>query len=132
MSTALIREKALEMYARLQEEGECPINPEFQASKGWFEKFKQRFGLHNVSMQGEAASADQEAAERYRDVLAKIIREGVYLPEQIFNADETGLNWKKMPKRTFIAQSEKRPLDIKCPKKELQFFSAAMPPGHCV
>ncbi|KAI5627491.1 hypothetical protein C0J50_12934 [Silurus asotus] len=31
----------------------------FNASKGWFEKFKKRFGLKNVCLHGEMASAEQ-------------------------------------------------------------------------
>ncbi|XP_014392726.1 PREDICTED: tigger transposable element-derived protein 1-like isoform X2 [Myotis brandtii] len=30
-----------------------------------------------------------------------------FVPQQVFNCDETGLFWKKMPKRTYITQEEK-------------------------
>jgi len=30
-----------------------------------------------------------------------------YLPEQIFNMDETSLLWKRMPERTFIQKEAK-------------------------
>ncbi|XP_070613781.1 jerky protein homolog-like [Erythrolamprus reginae] len=37
----------------------------FTASKGWFERFKRRYGLKSVSLHGEAASADTGAAENF-------------------------------------------------------------------
>ncbi|GFV69464.1 hypothetical protein TNCV_2778791 [Trichonephila clavipes] len=39
--------------------------------------------------------------------LAKIIEDGDYFVDQVFNADETGLYWKKLPNRTHIAKDEK-------------------------
>ncbi|GFX74851.1 tigger transposable element-derived protein 1 [Trichonephila clavipes] len=44
---------------------------------------------------GEVASADEEAARKYPEKLAKIIKDGEYCAHQVFNADETGLFWKK-------------------------------------
>ncbi|GFV82787.1 uncharacterized protein TNCV_4147551 [Trichonephila clavipes] len=40
---------------------------------------------------GEVASADEEAARKYPEKLAKIIKDGEYCAHQVFNADETGL-----------------------------------------
>ena len=53
-------------------------------------------GFHNVKIQEELASADENGAEHYSDELTKIIQECRYTPDQIFNADETALFWKQM------------------------------------
>ncbi|XP_047366826.1 tigger transposable element-derived protein 1-like [Vespa velutina] len=66
-----------------------------------------------------AASVDDTAAMNYRKVLAKIINDGGYCPDQVFNADETGLFWKKMPNRTFIAKSEKTASGFKAAKDRI-------------
>lgn len=112
----IIKQKALKIYKLLQENGESSTSPDFVASKGWLEKFKKRFAIHNIKIQGESASADYEAARTYPAKIQKVIEEQGYTPHQVFNADETGLWWKKMPKRTFISKQEKHAPGFKVSK----------------
>ncbi|GFT76570.1 tigger transposable element-derived protein 1 [Trichonephila clavipes] len=51
--------------------------------------------LTSTPCPSEVASADEEAARKYPEKLAKIIKDGEYCAHQVFNADETGLFWKK-------------------------------------
>ncbi|GFX04767.1 tigger transposable element-derived protein 1 [Trichonephila clavipes] len=80
---------------------------EFSASKGWLTGFLKRNALHNIKITGESATADEGAAKIFPEELAKIIEDGDYSADQVFNADETGLYWKKLPNRTYIAKDEK-------------------------
>ena len=57
-------------------------------------------------MQGEAASADGEAATGSPE-LAEITCEGGYTKQQISSVDKTTFYWKKMSCTTFIAREEK-------------------------
>ncbi|KAL3967274.1 NLR family CARD domain-containing protein 3 [Sarotherodon galilaeus] len=85
-----------------------PTPPEFRASHGWFDRFKKRTGIHSVVRHGEAASSDQEAAEEFLKKFEEFINQEGYIPQQVFNCDETGLFWKKMPWRTYITSMKDR------------------------
>ncbi|XP_064109644.1 tigger transposable element-derived protein 1-like [Macrobrachium nipponense] len=80
----------------------------FKASRGWFDNFKKRTGIHSVVRHDEAANADVKAAEEFVKNFAEFVEAEGYIPQQIFNCDETGLFWKKMPRRTYITEEEKK------------------------
>ncbi|XP_069964571.1 tigger transposable element-derived protein 1-like [Bactrocera oleae] len=123
----LIKEKAKQYFNQLKDLEPSSSsfhfqNLKFSASNGWLTGFLRRQALHNVKVQGEAASADETAAKNYCKVLAKIIDDGGYCPDQVFNTDETGLFWKKMPSRTFIAKSMKAASGFKAAKDRITFL----------
>lgn len=81
---------------------------EFKASNGWFERFKRRTGIHSVIRHGEAASSDKKEANNFLKKFEELISNEGYIPQQVFNCDETGLFWKKLPCRTYITAEEKK------------------------
>uniref|UniRef100_A0A3Q3D260 HTH CENPB-type domain-containing protein n=1 Tax=Hippocampus comes TaxID=109280 RepID=A0A3Q3D260_HIPCM len=114
LSLMLIREKAKSISADVKAKaGESAAEETFSASHGWFFPFKKRANLHHVALSGEAASAGKEAAERFPQVLKEIIEEGGYSAKQVFNVDETGLFWKKMPEKNYISYEEKTIFKLK-------------------
>lgn len=80
-------------------------------------------------MKGEAASADKAASKEYPKMLKGIIPRGGYKPEQVFNVDETGLYWKRMPDRTYISKTEKSAPGYKVSKQRLTLLLGANAAG---
>ncbi|UYV74653.1 SETMAR [Cordylochernes scorpioides] len=74
--------KALKFYKELKESepstSSRESNPQFSASTGWLTGFIKRHSFHNLKIKGEVASADEEAARKYPEKLAKIIKDGGY------------------------------------------------------
>lgn len=115
LTKSIIQEKAKKLYEDIEKKS-CSNNlehgiaderqPKFLASQGWFERFKARYNLHNVKLKGEAASADSVAAAKFPDVLKAIIHSEGLTSQQVFNVDETGLFWKRLPSRTYISKAE--------------------------
>ena len=91
----------------------------FSASQGWLSRFKKRANLYHGVVTREAASADKAATERFPQELMKIIEREGYSAKQIFNADETGLFWKKMPEKTYISREQKTMPGFKATKDRL-------------
>lgn len=90
---------------------------EFKASPGWLQNFKKRHGLLRRNAHGESNSADTSGVELARRAVPKIIEDGNFKPEDVFNFDETGLFTKSRPSASlstgeYICKSEIHPHQI--------------------
>ena len=85
----LLKEKALFLNKQL----DGPIT--FKASQGWLTKFKNRFGIRQLSVQGEKLSGDIDGASAFKVEIQEIITEGDYSLDNVYNADKTDLYVRK-------------------------------------
>lgn len=119
LSVTMIQEKAKSLFDDLQrEQGGSSQKETFSASKGWFVRFKERHCLPHFKMNCIASSNK----DTYLEVLKSIIEEGEYTPQQVFNVDEIGLYWKRMPEGTFISVEEKAQPGFKSSKDRLMLL----------
>ena len=130
VTTEDAQKKALEVYEHLKAKETSPV-PEFVASRGWFHNFKSRHAFKSIKGSGEAKSADADAAAAFPDELRAVIEEGGYKLQPIFNMDETGLQWKKMPERTYITKEEKFAPGFKEYKDRFTLLLGANLTGDC-
>jgi hypothetical protein len=56
VSEAIICEKARLLYSGITRDNPGSSAEEFKASKGWFDNFKKRTGIHSVVRHGASAS----------------------------------------------------------------------------
>lgn len=73
-------------------------------------------------MSVEAASADDQAALEFPDMLKVIFKHGNFPPQLIFSVDETGLFWKSISAFTFIYQEETHTSGLKNTKDYLMLL----------
>lgn len=79
-------------------------DPTFAASVGWLSRWKNRHGIRELGVSGEILSGDNVASEDFKTKFEKFISDEDLMPCQIFNADETGLNYKMLPKKTLASK----------------------------
>ena len=103
---------------------------DFKASRGWFEKFKKRGDIKRLKLHGEAASADHERADQCIDEFATFIADKGLDMRQVFNADETGLMWKRSPTSTYIPTTFAAPQGYKIDKKRITLLLTGNVAGH--
>lgn len=82
-------------------EKEKQVKVPFLASDGWFHRFCKRSGLRSLKLVGESAGIDKNIIANFSADLTKLIQEGSYSLDQVWNVDESGLHWKFMPDRSY-------------------------------
>ncbi|XP_038601920.1 jerky protein homolog [Tachyglossus aculeatus] len=99
----MLIEKAKDFYRQMQLTEPCAF------SDGWLSCFKLRHGIKRVEVPHGRNSADREAAEKYRGFFRTLITEHDLSPEQIYDADEAGLLWRRLPGSTLAGTGDLRP-----------------------
>ncbi|XP_053719550.1 tigger transposable element-derived protein 1-like [Synchiropus splendidus] len=95
---------------------------DFNASHGWYENFKKRSGV-------QCTVQPKEPVDTFAAEFKRLVDSEGYLPQQVFNCDEMGLFWKRMPRRTFLTVEEKAMRGPKPMKDRLNLLFCANASG---
>ena len=125
LSGLAIRHQALDFYKFVKNKAKDSSNETFVASRGWFDRFRKRYSLHNVTFSGEKASADAEAAAAFPPKLRNLIEEKGYVSDQIFNC--TKGRCKRIENFTEIRCGEGKQLSLITLKPNKDLFSKIKP-----
>ena len=102
LSGPFLQEKAKLLFDKLYPDSPKP----FSASSGFQWRFSKRHGLKHLSIQGEQVSANVVSACDFQAHFSSMIEN--YTHDQIFNCDETGLQFRLLPQKTLACLFEKR------------------------
>ena len=100
ISGPLLCEKAMQLSESLGQQGEG--KKVFKASDGWKWRFCKRHGIQELSLQGEKLSADREAVSTFVPTFKSLIADKHLSLNQIFNCDESGLNFRLLPEEYYM------------------------------
>ncbi|XP_053949472.1 jerky protein homolog-like [Anastrepha ludens] len=95
---------------------------EFNASDGWLTKFKRRFGMRFLKVCGEILSSDTTSITPFINSLRAKMNEMNVTNQQLYNADESGLFYRLLPDKTYVAACEKTAPGRKIQKQRITFM----------
>lgn len=119
----LLCEKALDMNEKLG----GPST--FKASTGWLKNFKSRHGIRELEIQGESLSGNAVSAENFKKSFSAFVEKNGYSLDDIYNTDETGLNWKSLPSKSLASKREAKAPGFKVSKERITIVTTANASG---
>jgi hypothetical protein len=93
MNGPILMEKANVLAASLG-------NHDFNAKSGWLQRFKDRYNITLKKVVGEESTVSPVVESVWRNETLRLLIKN-YEPQNIFNADESGLFYQAQPDRTF-------------------------------
>lgn len=118
----ILQEKAKMLAELLGEEGK-----DFCASSGWLDRFKNRYGIRQLNVCGEKLSADPDAVAVFKTEFEDYTQG--YTKDQIYNADETGVNFKMLPTKSLASSKETSAPGHKMQKERITVLLASNASG---
>ncbi|KAM6459279.1 jerky protein homolog-like [Liasis olivaceus] len=100
-------------------------DPDFTASVGWLDRWKKHYGIHQLSVCGKKLSSNFQEMEAFKKKFQDFIETESLTGDQIFNCDESGLNYKMLPSKSLAARTEAAAPGYKHSKERLTILACS-------
>ena len=94
----------------------------FRVSHKWRWRFRNRHGLFNATVRGEAGDADTASIELFQIELNRLIEDECLSYSQVYNGDETGFFWRLIFKNSQMTKDNETFRGKKSSMKSLSVF----------
>ncbi|XP_006014171.2 jerky protein homolog-like [Latimeria chalumnae] len=125
ISGPILKEKAKHFHRDLNSEEEG-----FNASDGWLNWFKNRHGIHQLSITGEIMNTHNESIASFHSRLLEIMETEVLTDQQIYNTEETGSFWGLLPDKALASSEEHCASGFKKNKEHLTILACTNATGE--
>ena len=105
-------------------------NSDFKASTGWLRAFKSRHRIRELQIEGETLSGDSNAANTFTNLFLNLVQKEGYTRDDVYNADETEINWRALPKKSLAARKEATAPGFKTSKERITAMVCANASGN--
>ncbi|KAG8235509.1 hypothetical protein J437_LFUL015743 [Ladona fulva] len=104
------------------------LDGDFNASSGWLSRFKQRYGIIEITSQ--RGRGDDPAISKFCKEFLQFVEKEHLCPEQIYNANETGLYWKGAPEELIAFEKKEQTNGSKAAKERITVMCCSNATGQ--
>lgn len=126
ISGPILAQKALLLNSKLPSP-----DVDFTASQGWLDRWKTRHGVRQLTVTGESLSSDTAGSEKFKKEFEEFVLAENLTPDQVFNADETGLFYRLLPSKTLASKVDDAAKGYKKNKDRLTAMACSNASGKC-
>ena len=101
ISRPMLQENALDFHKMF-----C-VGEDFTASSGWLDWWKKGYGIRQLNILGKKLSADCDEVIKFKDSFKNLIAKENLKMDQLFNCNETRVNFRMLYSKTLVAKNEK-------------------------
>ncbi|XP_032813029.2 UBX domain-containing protein 4 isoform X1 [Petromyzon marinus] len=104
-------------------------NANFNASQGWLQRFKLRHGIRRSGLQAGLLAAEAHSARSLQLKFRAHVRKEGLCPTQVYNAAQTVLAWKTLPRGALAMESASHTQGHETGRERIAVFACANASG---